>query len=214
MARIMMVRRGFAGLWRALGAARKLRRHLRGPDADRRAIRGHGGADGAEGPRARALARAFPTALLSLALGGCATSGTIQGLLSEAGTPPARVELGYTIDAFGPGGTLTLRLPDGASFSGPYTQGWSTVETAEPQVPGLGGVFFDWGGPNARGFMEDDPIPVYQTEWSSKVSAELRGEGGRSMSCRFRLRNPPARLAGGGEGRCLGSDGAAFDLRF
>jgi hypothetical protein len=152
--------------------------------------------------------------LLALALGGCASSGTLPGWLSQAGTPPERIDLDYTINALGPGGAISFRLPDGESFAGPYTQGWSTVETAEPQVPGLGGVFFDWGGPQARGFMEDDPIPVVQTEWSSRVSADLRGDRGQTMSCRFRLRNPPARLAGGGEGRCVRSDGATIDLRF
>jgi hypothetical protein len=165
-------------------------------------------------PPARRVSGAFGGLLLALAAGGCATSGTLPAWLSQAGTPPERVALDYTTDAFGPGGALTVRLPDGESFTGPYTQGWSTVETAQPQVPGLGGVFFDWGGPGARGFLDDDPIPVVQTEWSSTVRADLRGDRGRSMSCQFRLRNPPARLAGGGEGRCLGSDGATIDLRF
>ncbi|HVQ77234.1 MAG TPA: hypothetical protein VMT79_17035 [Candidatus Binatia bacterium] len=128
--------------------------------------------------------------------------------------PPTRIQLTYTTDALGPGGRMALTLPDGESFSGPYTQGWSTIETAQPQVPGLGGVFFDWGGPGSEGFMDDTPIPVYQTEWSSKGSATLSGDQGRSMSCRLRLKNPPARLAGGGEGRCLVSDGSAIDLRF
>jgi hypothetical protein len=160
------------------------------------------------------LNRLLGATALALLFGACATSGTLSGWLSQAGTPETPVAVHYTTDALGPGGTLTLRLPDGESLTGPYTQGWSTVETGQPQVPGLGGVFFDWGGPQARGFMEDDPIPVYQTEWSSKVSAALRGDRGRAWSCRFRLKNPPARLAGGGEGRCLGADGAAMDLRF
>jgi hypothetical protein len=207
-------RRGVAGLWNAVGAAANCVRIYAPRTGDRRAIQDAAARLVEKRPWALPLRRALDAGVLIVALGGCATSGTIQGWLSQAGTPPARVELGYTADAFGPGGTLTLRLPDGESFTGPYTQGWGTVETAQPQVPGLGGVFFDWGGPQAGGFMEDDPIPVYQTEWSSKASANLRGDRGRSMSCRFRLRNPPARLAGGGEGRCLGSDGAAIDLRF
>jgi hypothetical protein len=209
-------RGGVAGLWNALGAARNCVRIYAPRTGDRHAILDAAAPAAQKRPGAGALTlrRAIDAGVLIVALGGCATSGTIQGWLSQAGTPPARVELGYTADALGPGGTLMLRLPDGESFTGPYTQGWSTIETAQPQVPGLGGVFFDWGGPQAGGFMEDDPIPVYQTEWSSKASANLRGDRGRSMSCRFRLTNPPARLAGGGEGRCLGSDGATIDLRF
>ena len=45
-----------------------------------------------------------------------------------------------------------------------HGRGWR-----KPQVPGLGGVFFDWGGPGAQGFLDDDPVPVVQTEWSSTV---------------------------------------------
>lgn len=152
--------------------------------------------------------------LIPLALSACVTSGSLPAWVSQAGTPPSRMEVRYTTDALGPGGTLTLLLPGGESFTGPYTQGWSTVQGVQPQVPGLGGLFFDWGGPRAAGFMDDDPVPIYQTEWSSKVSATLRGDGDRILSCRLRLRNPPAGIAGGGEGRCLVPDGPAIDLRF
>jgi hypothetical protein len=159
---------------------------------------------------------AVPAGLLALVpmMGACATSGSLDGWLSAQGVQPERVQFSYTTDAFGPGGTLVARLPNGEAFTGRYRQGWSTIEAAQPQVPGLGSVFFDWGGAGAPGFMEDDPIPVYQTAWSSKVSATLAGDRGRSMSCRLRLRSPQAGLGGGGDGRCLLSDGGRIDLQF
>jgi hypothetical protein len=164
--------------------------------------------------RVSGIGMALGAVLAGVLLGGCATSGSMPAWVSEGGAPPARAEVAYTTDALGPGGTLTITLPQGGSLSGPYTQGWSTIETAQPQVPGLGGVFFDWGGPQARGFLDDDPVPVYQTEWSSKVSATLRPAAGQPLSCRFRLNNPPTGFAGGGEGRCLGAGGERIDLRF
>ena len=139
--------------------------------------------------------------LCLLLAGGCATSGTLRGSVSQAGSPSVPVPVTYTTQALGPSGTLSFTLPDGETFAGPYTQGWSTVEGAQSQVPGLGGVFFDWGGPGARGFMDDDPVPVTETQWSSQASATLSGNRGHSMSCRFRLSNPSAGIAGGGEGR-------------
>jgi hypothetical protein len=105
-------------------------------------------------------------------------------------------------------GTMTATLDDGESFSGPFFQ--ITRETrGEILLPLWTGWRWGW---------EDWPMggigatPTFETQYSGKVVANLDGQTGHHMRCRFDLVHPSTGMSGGGSGECQlshgGPDGA------
>ena len=145
---------------------------------------------------------------LLIALGtlaaGCATSGSMTGQISDPGVSSQSVTLSYVTDRSGESGYLSLTLPGGESFNGPFAR----IGSAAAVAPGLDIDYsvVDWGeGADTWTFGPTD---------SDKVVALLQGSRGGKIRCRFTLLYPAGGMRSGGTGECQVNTGEQIDVRF
>ena len=145
---------------------------------------------------------------LLIALGtlvaGCATTGSMTGQISDPGAPSRSVTLSYVTDRSGESGYLSLTLPGGESFNGPFAR----IGSAAAVAPGLDIDYsvVDWGeGADTWTFGATD---------SDKVVALLQGSRGGKIRCRFTLLYPAGGMRSGGTGECQVNTGEQIDVRF
>ena len=134
----------------------------------------------------------------------CTTTGSMTGQLSSPGAPTRPVTLTYDIDRSGESGYLSLTLPGGESFNGPFAR----IGSAAAVAPGLDidVSVVDWGeGADTWTFGATD---------SDKVVALLQGNQGHKVRCRFTLLYPAGGLSSGGSGECQVNTGETIDVRF
>jgi hypothetical protein len=163
------------------------------------------------GPRSVALfvagsAGAMLCAIVLL-LAGCSAAGTGSGAVEPGGAP---VRLAWKSEDGGETGTMTATLPDGRTFSGPFTQVRSTArrESFAPFWNGWAPGWVDWP------LMAGQPVTEFVTVYSGRVIANLQSPDGQHMRCRFQLNKPDAGMRGGGQGQCRLADGRTIDAVF
>lgn len=107
-------------------------------------------------------------------------------------------------------GTMSATLGSGETYSGRFFQITqdTRVETLDPLWVGWRGGFRGWRywGPEADS--------AFVTHYSGRVVANLEGENGTHMRCRFDLVQPFNGMAGGGEGVCQLPSGKSIDANF
>jgi hypothetical protein len=135
---------------------------------------------------------------------GCASKGSMTGEISTPAGPPRRVTFDYVADRTGDSGYLSVTLPTGESFNGPYAR----VGSAAAVAPGLDINFsvVDWG-------ETADQWTFGQSD-SDKVVALLQGSRGNKIRCRFTLRYAAGGLSDGGTGECQANTGEKIDVSF
>jgi hypothetical protein len=135
---------------------------------------------------------------------GCASTGSMSGEISTPGGPPRHVTLSYTADRSGDSGYLSVTLPDGESFNGPYAR----VGSAAAVGPGLDIDFsvVDWG--------QTADTWAFGPADTNKVIALLQGGRGRKIRCRFTLLYPAGGMSYGGSGECQVNSGETIDVTF
>lgn len=148
----------------------------------------------------RALRAVIAVTGFALLLGGCATLQTGRGELSAGARS---VALTWT-SRDGITGTMSVTLPDGVAYTGPFFQ-ITSVERRELFAPPW---VYGWYG------AEPWPATEYATRYSGKVVANLRSKQGAQMHCRLRLAQPARGMAGGGDGSCRSAAGERFHAFF
>jgi hypothetical protein len=148
-----------------------------------------------------------------LLLIGCTTTGFVTGSYTAPGTSPTPVTFRYQTQPVGTGGTMTVTLPRGESFSGKYVQITSTT-TADTLPP----AFWDDGwpvwGPFDYPWYDGPGYTTFVRNYSGKVVATLFGDRGDTMRCRFKLSVPEEGMRGGGVGDCQVSNGGQLTAQF
>jgi hypothetical protein len=142
--------------------------------------------------------------LISALVAGCATTGSMSGEISNPDGPPQHVTLSYAAERSGDRGYLSVTLPSGESFNGPYAR----VGSAAAVGPGLDIDFsvVDWGQTaDTWTFGKDD---------TDKVVALLQGARGGKIRCRFTLLYAAGGIGDGGSGECQASTGVKIDVKF
>ena len=122
-------------------------------------------------------------------------------------------------ERLGNGGTLSVTLPDGESYSGRYLQitSTSTVDTLGwgwGYGYGWGPYWGDWGAWGPGPWYGPADWTSFVRNYSGSVVATLFGNAGHTMRCRFHLASPELGLSGGGVGECQTSDGRHIDAQF
>jgi hypothetical protein len=142
--------------------------------------------------------------LISALVAACASTGSMTGEISNPGGPPQHVTLRYVANRSGDGGYLSLTLPNGESFNGPYGR----VGSAAAVGPGLDIDFsvIDWGQTADKW--------TFGPEDSNKVVALLQGARGSKIRCRFTLLYAAGGMGAGGSGECQASTGEKIDVSF
>jgi hypothetical protein len=136
---------------------------------------------------------------------GCASAGSMTGQISNpAGGPAQPVTLSYTPNRSGDSGYLSITLPNGESFNGPYARVGSPA-AAGPAFD-IDFSVVDWG-------QSADQWTFDQTE-TNKVVALLQGSRGRKIRCRFTLLYAAGGMRDGGTGECQVTTGEKIDIRF
>lgn len=144
-------------------------------------------------------------------LAGCATQGLIAGRATPPNQPSAPatpVTFSFSGRGTGMGGTLSVTLPDGETFSGRYLQ---VKGAATGNTVGFGGTGVGWWG--GAGWGGGDWATFVQT-YSGTAVAMLFGDRGHTMQCRFFLVSPRSGFHAGGIGQCQTSDGQHVDAQF
>jgi hypothetical protein len=150
-------------------------------------------------------ARLVAAWLVAFAVAACTVAGTGSGTVAPGSAP---VTFSWQSKDGGTTGTMTARLADGRTFSGPFTQVTSTarIDDLRPFWVGWHPGWTDWAwGP---------PGPDFITVYSGRVIANLQGPDGSYMRCRFQLDKPAAGMSGGGQGQCTLTDGRTVDAVF
>ena len=143
--------------------------------------------------------------LLITAVGGCVSSGTLSGQITNpAGGSPQPVTLSYSPTRSGESGYMSLTLPDGESFNGPYARIGSPAAAAPAFDIDFSVV--DWG-------QSADQWTFDQSE-TNKVVALLQGSRGRKIRCRFTLLYAAGGMRDGGTGECQVTTGEKIDIKF
>ncbi len=138
------------------------------------------------------------TALATLALGACETTGGGTGSGNVRGTQKPVAFTWQSSD--NNQGDITATFGNGRVYKGQYFQ-----ITHETRVEHLDPLWDGWGHPYRQGdwrYWNSDPGPEFVKTYSGRVLANLRDDSGDHMRCRFTLVNPSRGMAGGGEGRC------------
>ena len=152
------------------------------------------------------------------ALAGCNTTTMGTGTASSpTGTLSAAIN--WNAGANASDGTMTARLTDGRTFTGPFFQ--ITQETRSDSVAPL---WVGWGGGSRRwsrwggGWDSWGPGPqnwqTFSTQYTGRVVANLAAGDGTHMRCRFDLAQPTRGMRGGGQGLCQLPDGHVIDAVF
>ncbi len=159
-----------------------------------------------EGPMAAFEPR--NAALLALLAGpACATTGTIEGQLSERGEPAQAITLVWDSRLGSLHGSMRVTLADGERFTGEFVQlARSTpVQVYEPLYDGWYD-YDDWGA-FGDPWYDGSTTTVWVYNYTNKVVARLRSDRGDHMRCRFRLDETERGMGGGGTGECQLSSG-------
>jgi hypothetical protein len=152
----------------------------------------------------RRWTRAGVIVLGTALVGSCATTGSMTGQISEKGAPARPLTLSYVMDRSGDSGYLSLTLPGGEAFNGPFAR----IGSAAAVGPGLDIDFsvIDWGeGADTWTFGATD---------TDKVVALLQGSRGHKIRCRFTLLYPAGGVRSGGSGECQVTSGAQIAVKF
>ena len=158
-------------------------------------------------------------ALIGLLSSGCASSGVINARLEIPGqTSATPIQMEYTTERFGDGGTMTAKLPSGETFKGRYLQitSASSGDTLGTPWGGWGpwGAYWtDWG-PYGTAWVGGMDYASFVQNYSGKLIATLFGNRGDTMRCRFRLANPVDGITSGGVGECETSTGDKIEAQF
>jgi hypothetical protein len=120
------------------------------------------------------------------------------------GGPAQPVTLSYVPNRSGDSGYLSITLPNGESFNGPYAR----VGSAAAAGPAFDIDFsvVDWG-------QSADQWTFDQAE-TNKVVALLQGSRGGKIRCRFTLLHAAGGMGDGGTGECQVTTGEKIDVRF
>jgi hypothetical protein len=140
----------------------------------------------------------------------CTTMGIGTGTVTPGNTP---VAFSWTSKDGGNTGTMSATLGTDGTFTGPFLQATSTVQSEgyEPLWAGWQTGWADWGyWDGFPGF----PGTTFTTSYSGKVLANLQGPDTQRLRCSFQLNNPPAGMGGGGQGQCQFSSGRTVDAVF
>lgn len=132
---------------------------------------------------------------LALALGGCESVGTIQGV--SDGRP---VQLEYEQGFFDKDGQLKITMQDGERFTGKLVQRSSSTSGDSWEI--------------GESSNDDSWILLGSTTTSSLAEALLISDKGNTMTCQFQLSNPDGGIDGGGIGKCETSDGRKVHATF
>jgi len=143
--------------------------------------------------------------LVSVAALGCVSSGTLSGQITNTGGgSPEPVTLSYSPTRSGESGYMSITLPDGESFNGPYAQIGSAAAAAPAFDIDFSAV--DWG-------QSADQWTFDHTE-TNTVVALLQGSRGRKIRCRFTLLYAAGGMRNGGTGECHVTTGEKIDIKF
>ena len=157
--------------------------------------------------------------LLIFVVGGCGSTGLIQARSRLAAQQnPTPVQMSFETEMLDSGGELTIGLPSGEEFTGPYEQIHSheTGDTLGTPWGGWGSwppYWPDWG-PFGTAWVRGDDYATFVQNYSGKVVATLFGNRGDTMRCRFQLKNSEAGMSGGGVGECQTSSGSHVEAQF
>ena len=158
-------------------------------------------------------------AAVMVLLAGCATTGAINARLQRPGREPAApIQMEYTTERFGPGGTMIATLPSGETFHGRYLQ-ITTASSGDTLGTPWGGwgpwdpYWTDWG-PYGTAWVGGFDYASFVQNYSGKVVATLFGDHGDTMRCRFQLADPVEGITGGGVGECQTSSGDTIEAQF
>ena len=152
---------------------------------------------------------------LAIAAPGCTQKGSMTAVESGGATPGAAVVMDWeSPEGERVTGTLTATLPSGETFSGKYIQvGTDTSDSdLEPYWSGWSGS--QWGTWPQDYSATVEGSPSFQMQYSDRVIANLTGDKGGKMRCRFKLHDSVAGLAGGGMGQCQTGAGDEIEARF
>jgi hypothetical protein len=171
------------------------------------------------------IIRNFSIAAGFALLAGCAQQGTIMGRLEvpgEKATTP--VTMNWNTPGFSGGGTMSVHLPEGETYTGKYLQ---ITSATSANTLGGGGYMGGWGGGwgGAGGYWNDwgpygspwgygNDYSTFVKNYSGKVIATLFGDKGGTMRCRFHLSQPAAGMEGGGVGECQTKAGDKIIAQF
>ena len=131
------------------------------------------------------------SAVLSIVFFGC--SGTIKGIIRQ---DAARLPITYTDSRIGKG-VLQTFLPDGERFEGQLVKVGSMSKSAAANTNASGGGIAHF--------------PAVQS-FGGNAEANLSGDRGRTIKCRFKLSDTIIGLSSGGFGICQVSDGRVIDI--
>jgi hypothetical protein len=149
--------------------------------------------------------RWFAAGCAAIVLMACTATGTGSGTIDPGNAP---VSFSWQSDDGGSTGTMSARLPDGRTFTGPFLQVKATarLDDLDPFWRGWRRTWDDWPwGP---------PGPDFITVYSGRVIANLQGPDGQRLRCRFLLKDPSSGMRGGGQGQCRSTDGRTVDAVF
>ena len=155
--------------------------------------------------------------LTALAVSGCKEKGTMQAVEAPGAPDSAPVLMTWSSpEGERVTGTLTAVLPSGETYEGRYIQ--VGADTSDDDLAPYWGGWNDseWGTwpEDWGGGPESTPGQTFQTTYSNRVIANLKGDKGGKMRCRFLLTDSVAGLAGGGMGQCQTGSGDEIDARF
>lgn len=144
----------------------------------------------------------------------CATSGTIEGQLSEKGEADETITLVWESRQGSLHGVMRVALADGEHFEGDFVQltRATPVEVYEPVYDGWYD-YADWE-PFGEPWTDGETTTVWVNNYTEKVVAQLRSDRGDHMRCRFNLDDADRGMSGGGIGECQLSSGRTVRALF
>ena len=140
------------------------------------------------------------TILITLVLiltSGCTSTGTIQGV-SQGNS----VQLDYEQDFLDNDGNLRINMPDDELYIGKFVQLSSSTSGNEFVIGGY------------KSYLDDAWILKDSNRVSSETRAQLLGNRGNTMECKFQLSDPSSGIDGGGIGNCQTSNGQKIAVAF
>jgi hypothetical protein len=137
----------------------------------------------------------------------CTTTGIGSGALAPGNTP---VAFSWTSKDGGNTGTMSASLGQDGTYTGPFLQVTSTMQTQGDESLWAGSQ----GGLANSDYWDEFPGITFTTTYSGKVVANLRGPDAQHLRCSFDLNSPPAGMEGGGQGQCQLGNGRTVGAVF
>jgi len=152
------------------------------------------------------------TVLGALLLSACTTTGVGSGEIVTPGRHSEPVLFSWISKDGGITGSMTASLP-GAKYQGPFIQ--ITQQTqGDAFLPMWDGWSPGWADWPYRGYDFNYDSYQFSTTYSGKVVANLKGDAGKLMRCRFTMARPEAGMSAGGSGECQIVGGALIQATF